>query len=374
MAKLKETSGISGAVRVSRMTSQAMSSMESHGKRLDTNGKARQKNANEALTTTGLELRELYDKHVENAVLATGAAKGLHVLLQFPTELVNGDDADLMLMHSRKFAEKHFGKNAIFADRVDRDETSRHNVDLFLTPIYEKQYKPDKYGNPQESKQKVSVTRGLKDLAKKYGKSFGLKGQGQALQDAWFEYLRDEMGLPGVVRGSPKKTAGSDRLTPEELEIERKSIELDAREASLEGKLAKSQNMRKRALDRLVDISVKEKSFDADLSAFEAEKVAFQADKKTIEKAGDIVRETYENNAKISAELANREAALKLEIEAFQALQEKTKAENEDAEKQQKMKGSRTFAANNYLKQAKSERDSHRKKAKGRKAIYNRRG
>lgn len=40
--------------------------------------------------------------------------------------------------------------------------------------------------------------------------------QGRALQDAFFEHLRDGMGLDWVVRGDPKKNRDHDRLEPEE--------------------------------------------------------------------------------------------------------------------------------------------------------------
>ena len=40
--------------------------------------------------------------------------------------------------------------------------------------------------------------------------------QGKALQDEWFEYLRDVVGLDFVVRGKPKLGREADRKEPEE--------------------------------------------------------------------------------------------------------------------------------------------------------------
>jgi len=135
------------------------------------------------------------------------------MVLQFPTELVNGDRHELMLSHARTFAYSVFGPSAVFADRVDRDEKSRHVVDLFIAPKYIKQTK-------RQSQQAISTSRDLKALAVARGRAPTLRGQGQALQDAWHEYLLHYVGR-GVQRGSPKKRPGSDWKMPEELEADR---------------------------------------------------------------------------------------------------------------------------------------------------------
>ena len=96
---------------------------------------------------------------------------------------------------------------------MDRDEKSRHVVDLFLAPRYTKATK-------HKSETAISTSRHLKALAENHGKAPTLRGQGQALQDAWFQYLTREMGL-SVQRGSAKKRAGDDWVTPEDLDRER---------------------------------------------------------------------------------------------------------------------------------------------------------
>ena len=92
----------------------------------------------------------------------------------------------------------------------------------------------------------------MKELATKRGKSPTLRGQGQALQDAWFEYLRDEVGLD-VKRGAEKKLPGSDWKSAEELELERlrreqaaASRELDAVNKALAQKKTKIELLKKR--------------------------------------------------------------------------------------------------------------------------------
>lgn len=218
MPKKSPVAGISGAVRVQRLSAVSFAAAEAHGKRLDAIGKARAVIPNAPpLTTSGLDLDDLYRAHVDGLQVQKSNTKALHLVLQFPTGLIDGEDAETMLKHSRDFVASIFGDGAVFADRVDRDEKSRHVVDLFIAPKYEKQTK-------RQSKAAISTSKHLKDLAASRGKAPNLRGQGQALQDAWFEYLRDRAGL-AVYRGSMKKQAGDDWLTPEQLAQERLSDE-----------------------------------------------------------------------------------------------------------------------------------------------------
>jgi len=235
--------GISGSVRIQRLSGVALSAAEAHGKRLDRTGKFRSIIGAGAapVSSTGLDLNSLYETHVEGAKIHKSNTKALHMLLQFPTDLVGGEKADAMLRHARKFAESIFGDAAIFADRVDRDEKSLHVVDLFLAPKHKKDYKLDKNGKIPPSQEKVSTSKDLKALAVKYGKAPTLRGQGQALQDAWFEYLKG-LGL-GVERGQAKKRPGDDWLSPEELEFNRKAAALRAIEEDFKSVETRSNNL-----------------------------------------------------------------------------------------------------------------------------------
>ena len=206
-------SGLSGSARIMRMSGPAFAAAEKHGKRADLKGPARAVVDVPPLTSTGLDLADLFAKHVEGAAIHKSGTKALHMLIQFPTELVDGEKPKRMLDLARRFGEEVFGDQAIFADRVDRDEKSRHVVDLFIAPKYQKRTK-------HSEKQAVSTSKHLKALAEKHGRAPTLRGQGQALQDAFAAFLVAE-GFSKVQRGKPKVLPGPDRLEPEELEAER---------------------------------------------------------------------------------------------------------------------------------------------------------
>lgn len=205
--------GIAGAVRINQLTGSGLTRAEQHGKRLDATSRARAISVDPPITTSGLDLNRLYEEHVAGAFVPRAKAKAMHVILQFPKELTDGDAGEAMLENARTFAERVFGKDAIFADRVDRDEKSRHVVDLFVAPRYVKTTK-------RTSKIAVSLTRHLKALAIEYGHPPVPHGTGRALQDAWFEYLRDEVGLRDVQRGARKEFAGDDWKSAEQLRSE----------------------------------------------------------------------------------------------------------------------------------------------------------
>lgn len=209
----KSSSGLAGAVRIQQMKMDDITRAEKHGKRLDKSSRARAINPEGPLTTTGLNLNELYRKHVEGAFVPRAKSKAMHVIVQFPKELVDGEDAEYMLRHARAFVERVFGRQAIFADRVDRDEKSRQVVDVFVAPKYFKETK-------HEIKRAVSMSLDLKALARKYGHHTNPQGTGRALQDAWVEYLRKDMGFDRAQRGTPKVVAGSDWKSAEELRVE----------------------------------------------------------------------------------------------------------------------------------------------------------
>lgn len=220
----KVTTGRAGAVRIEPLKLKDLALAENHGKRLDKSSKSRVVYPDAPpLTTTGLDLKDLYLKHVEGVFTPKNNTKALHLLVQFPTELVDGEDAEYMLKHGRGFAEKVFGPRAIFADRVDRDEKGRHIVDLVLAPIYTKKTK-------HTEKQAVGLSWHTKKLANEYyppkertkkkdgrPRDINVYDIGRALQSAFFDYLQNEMGLSEAVRGEPKLAPGPDWKSAEEL-------------------------------------------------------------------------------------------------------------------------------------------------------------
>lgn len=219
--------GIAGAVRIKQLTIAGLTRAEQHGKRLDATGQDRAINDEPPVTTTGLHLGTLYKEHVEGAFIPKAKAKAMHLIIQFPKGLVDGDNAVAMLGHARAFAATVFGDQSVFGDRVDRDEKSQHVVDLFIAPRYEKVTK-------RASKPAISMTRHLKTLAREHGHPPVPAGIGRAVQDAWFNYLRDEMGLAKVQRGIAKQYPGSDWKSAEQLRCEELEILKERAEREIE--------------------------------------------------------------------------------------------------------------------------------------------
>ncbi|WP_197465447.1 hypothetical protein, partial [Erythrobacter sp. HI0063] len=213
--------GKSGSVRFMHLKPSQLKLAEDHGKRLDERSQARMINNDPPLTTTGLDLVDLYERHIAGAKLHGGKKRVIHINFQFPDELVDGDDGPYMLKHACDFVEAIFGDEAIFANRLDRDEKGRKNVDVFVAPKYLK-------STSKGSHVWVSTSRDLKELAEAYRPYKDKDGKpittpkvcGQALQDALHEYFLHVMDLPGVERGSPKRTRGSDWKHAEQLRLD----------------------------------------------------------------------------------------------------------------------------------------------------------
>lgn len=255
-------SGKAGAVRVRRITPSKLTEAELHGKRLDTSGRERRIRNADPVTTTGLDLTDLYKKHAADARRSTnGNCKALHVLVKWPAALVDGSDPDWMLQKSREFAERIFGDRAIFADRVDRDEKSLVNVDLFLAPRY---VKTTRAGDAEW----ISTSKDLKALAKKYDRKPTLRGQGHALQDAWFEYLL-ELGLDAE-RGEEKTHKWSDWKTPEVIKAEATIKDAKQLKEAVE-------TAQKLYIDERKEFVVRKKKFDVEASEDENERIKLKA-------------------------------------------------------------------------------------------------
>lgn len=150
-------------------------------------------------------------------VKTQGKTACLHCVVQFPTKLIDGNDEqqqELMLAHAARFVNRFHGGDAVFAARLDRDEKGQHVVDVFAMPKYDFHYKDGR------TAKKASVSKFAKQAAReRFGKD-DPRAQGSALQDAWFDYMREEMGLD-VLRPTRKKTTTKDRLEPEEYGLQR---------------------------------------------------------------------------------------------------------------------------------------------------------
>ncbi|UOA32548.1 hypothetical protein DSM110093_02348 [Sulfitobacter sp. DSM 110093] len=145
-------------------------------------------------------------------VKQSGRSACIHALVQFPTGLLDGSDEEhqrAMLHHAVKFLNHYHGGDAVFAARLDRDERGRHTVDAFLLPRYDFHYKDGR------RVKKASVSKFSKAHAKQRFGRDDRRSQGSALQDAFFEHLRDNMQLHGVMPPERKKSTTKDRVEPE---------------------------------------------------------------------------------------------------------------------------------------------------------------
>ena len=240
---------------------------EQHGRRQDDVAKSRKVRDADSLTwvpngVTGdpLALADRLDEHVAGAFRPKGGTTlAQHMIVKMPDSIPTETEGEayFAMVLAVHFAQEAFGGQAVFAARIDRDERSTNNVDLFLAPIYDKSDKKA----PGGSKKAVSMTRHLKLLAEKYG--FDVKGaqsakeskqsQGKALQDAFADYLVYH-GFKAL-RGKPKTAKGSDRVSPEISGAKRD------REAAEEG-LALIQEQLKHHIDRSQELDFRKRGLD----------------------------------------------------------------------------------------------------------------
>jgi hypothetical protein len=153
----------------------------------------------------------------------------MHALVQFPSELVPNDRRrqTAMMSYAVEFINDFYGGDAVFAARLDRDEKGTHKVDVFFLPRWEFEYKD---GRKQG---RCGIGQFTKKAAKKRSGNEDRRAQGSALQDALFEYLRDEMKIPGVMPPERKKTTAKDRLEPEAYAVKNEQGHLNRKALSL---------------------------------------------------------------------------------------------------------------------------------------------
>lgn len=271
---------------------------EKHGKRQDKSSAARKISDDQALSNTGLDLNDLYREHVADAFIPKANSKAMHLILQFPKDLVDGSQGDWMLEHAREFTKRVFGDQAIFADRLDRDEKSQHVADVFVAPKYLKKTK-------QAEKMSVSMTRHLKQLAKKHGHPPLPYGIGRALQDELVEYFR-EIGLEGVQRGGAKEFAGDDWKTAEQL----RSEELDRKAAELEQQAKKLETTQNAVQNTAIELGQLQRKLDEDQWELNVGKMQLLSDKGQL----SLDRERLEEDrSAFNLEMSNERASIALE-------------------------------------------------------------
>lgn len=342
--KKSPVSGLAGAVRIQRLTTKGITNAQKHGERLDESSKRRVIAEIPPVTTSGLDLQTLYKNHVKGDVFIPHAkCKALHIIVQFPTDLVDGGDAEGMLGHARRFAERVFEDRAVFADRVDRDEEGQHVVDLFIAPIYLKT-------TARQKKMAVSTTRHLKALAAEYGfEKTTMQNAGRALQTAFFEYLRDEMQLEGVQRGSPKWSIDSDWKSSEQLREE----ELKALQAEAENALAEAAEARSVALAEVARAQA------ARIEEAEAAHERRLAQQQSAERMTVALAKMEAANARLNAELQEKLAAAKVKEAEAELQAERWRVENQAAERDRAKAAAMIQAATDQSRQLANDRTLH---------------
>ncbi|MBD8737815.1 hypothetical protein, partial [Sphingomonas sp. CFBP 13706] len=286
---------------------------ETHGRRLDDAAKSRKVRDEPSLTWVPegvdgdpLALPDRLADHVAGAFVPEAKAKALHMLVKLPdsvpVETVEQAEAALALVV--QFAQDTFGGQAVFSARMDRDERSLNNVDVFMAPRYEKVTK-------RTSKPAMSLTKHTKALAAKHGiedRADSAKGsmqaQGSALQielAAWLTARGFE-----AARGVEKTTVGNDQVSPE---IAGQRIELAKDQAKLADDRAEFATW---ATAEGVAIVEKSASASAMLDAARVEAAQILADAEETAKA-DAARIASESKAEAdrlaAAAVRDREAA-----------------------------------------------------------------
>ena len=256
--------GKSGSFRAKSLDPSDISAMENHELRNDMSGQKRsvRKDANGVPIPpliydpygTGFKIGGLtmaYAKHSEGAEMNKRANNiARQGIVQFPTDLeIMPETEQMMLDQAVAFVNKTHGGNAVFRARLDRDEAGRHVVDVFFAPRYAKTTKRGttdwisltKFGKKlaverfgQKPKKKKNKTGEFETVTDDEGNPVMVDCdskhyQGKALQDLWYEHLRDEVVLEWVVRGKEKLGRDADRLEVEEykLQQEREKLERD---------------------------------------------------------------------------------------------------------------------------------------------------
>lgn len=271
-----------GSARIDRLNLAGLNYAENHGRRIDETSQARRVRKDESIAWSPgggdpLALSDRLADHIEGAMVPKNAPKALHMLVKLPdcVPVATPAQAAAALGLMVDFANDTFGGNAVFAARIDRDERTLNNVDLFLAPRYEKR-------TARASKPAIAMTKHLKELRVKHGRDpkrpgpkADMAAQGQALQDELAAWLVGR-GFEAV-RGETKTTIGNDQRTPEEIgaqhdrEAAEKALQ-EAQEARTAAEtLARSTDARERAVSAretaVAAIAARQKVVAAELAA-----------------------------------------------------------------------------------------------------------
>lgn len=354
--KKSAVAGVAGSIRIDPLTLGQLAAQERHGKREDLTSQARAIRDVAPLITNGLNLRVLYERHVEGYFVPKGRTKVLHVLIQFPKDLVDLKDEAGLLRHALQISQRLWGENCVMAARYDRDERSQGVADIFVVPKYLKITKANPAGKPA-----VAMTKHGKDLAQKWKRATGKgkKGQpqsapwdiGRALQDELYDYLENVMMLDGVQRGEMKQVIGPDRKGPEELRdaefaertkrLHDREREQAIRESELEKKRADAEKLHNAAVLALQKIpelkdEAETRGYEEGFASGKADAEAscakqLKADREALEQEAELRKRAIEQ----MQEMQERQRSdLALNIERAKADRKKAEADQAEARRE----------------------------------------
>lgn len=249
--EIASNEGKAGAIRVENLDATDLANAQRHGKREDASGARRSVKEAGPLVFGGLDIVERCEAHRKGRK-QQGNTKAMHALLQFPADLIpdSPEAQKRMTIRAVDFVNQFYGGDAVFAARYDRDEKGTHKVDVFFLPRWEFKYKD---GRTQKR-------CGLGQYAKKEAKArFGKTDRracGSALQDAFFEYLRDDMKIAGVMPPERKEATVADRLEPEAYALKKE------KEALSKSK----EEFRQEKEKTLISLTAKKKELDREMA------------------------------------------------------------------------------------------------------------
>lgn len=163
-------------------------------------------------------------------------ALGLHLQVNVPAELIEegGDLHDPANPRTHKlfkttvdWIHKTFGP-ALFALRIDLDETGGGVVDAFLAPLRHLGQKGKHYAQGAGGPLWISVNRAMEELTTRFGhrksENWG------AINTSWAAYAREHLD-PRLVRGEPKRHSGRKHIPIDQIRQTHEAF--DAWEADL---------------------------------------------------------------------------------------------------------------------------------------------
>lgn len=245
------------AVRCNALNIKKLTQQELHGKRLDQSSQRRRINTTKPLVLEGskggLDLCNRLAVHIDGAkqnaaALKEGANVALHFIIKYPKEVLDDDGPTpfailnrdqrkaRMMRQAIDFINETHGGNAVFAARLDRDETGETVVDVFAAPRYAKQTKKGsddwvsltKYGKTLAVKHQEEVARRNPDQAKtSKGKPItSPRAIGMSLQSEFATFFERENGVALSAR-TMKERPGPDRLGIDEWKAAKSAMEAE---------------------------------------------------------------------------------------------------------------------------------------------------